>query len=520
MKTFALCVFTLVWPALTAALEPVPDGLVVLNFDDSNKSDITIVAPVLERYGFGATFYVTRGLGADRDHEHFLTWEEVKQLHERGFEIGNHTKTHPNLSGLSKPQIRTELRFINEACTDRGIDRPVTFCYPGFQHAPHAVEVLREEKFLFARRGVGPEFRDDGRGARGPAYDPRVDHPLLIPTTGYSGPDWDMGDLVWAVDQARDGKIAVLCFHGIPGPLHPWVHTPPALFEKYMGYLKKRGCTVIAMRDLAKYVDPKRAPDDAYAPIRARVAERAKAPKRVLLLGQKPDGHPPGTHEYLPGMRIIAKMLEDMPGIDVTTVSADEPWEKGPQLIDRADTAVIFLSEGAKWLSADAARLAAMRRLASRGGGLVGLHWGIGTRDAKNIPAFVSLLGACHGGPDRRYKVVETTLEVTKHPITSGLRDFALREELYYRLKTAKPSGSVRPILSAKIEGTKETVSWAWTRPDGGRSFGYSGLHFHENWKRPEYRRLVAQGILWTLDRPIPAKGIETTVSPASPKSP
>ena len=36
-------------------LEEIPDKLVVLTFDDSNKSDITNVAPILERYGFGAS---------------------------------------------------------------------------------------------------------------------------------------------------------------------------------------------------------------------------------------------------------------------------------------------------------------------------------------------------------------------------------------------------------------------------------------------------------------------------------
>ena len=45
-------------------------------------------------------------------------------------------------------------------------------------------------------------------------------------------------------------------------------------------------------------------------------------------------------------------------------------------------------------------------------------------------------------------------------------------------------------------------------REGGGRSFGFSGLHFHENWQIPEYRRLVAQGVLWTLDLPIPKDGI------------
>ena len=37
-------------------------------------------------------------------------------------------------------------------------------------------------------------------------------------------------------------------------------------------------------------------------------------PKKLLLLGQKPDGHPPGTHEYMPGMRLLAKCLSSIQG--------------------------------------------------------------------------------------------------------------------------------------------------------------------------------------------------------------
>ena len=51
------------------------------------------------------------------------------------------------------------------------------------------MKVIQEENFKFARRGVFPEYRDNGSGGRGPAYDPGIDHQLLIPTTGYAGPD-------------------------------------------------------------------------------------------------------------------------------------------------------------------------------------------------------------------------------------------------------------------------------------------------------------------------------------------
>jgi hypothetical protein len=241
----------------------------------------------------------------------------------------------------------------------------------------------------------------------------------------------------------------------------------------------------------------------------------ADGPKKLLLLAQGPDGHPPQTHEYVAGFKILQKILKDVPGLETTLVRADEPWREGPELLAKADGAVLFLAEGAKWLHQDPRRLAAFQKLAERRGGLVGLHWAIGTRDAKNIDGFVRLLGACHGGPDRKYKVLATQAKIAdpKHPIATGISDFKVRDEFYYFLKRVKPAEDIRPILRARIDGEDEMVAWAWERPDGGRSFGFSGLHFHDNWRLPEYRRLVAQGVLWSLRLPIPKGGLSVSVA-------
>ena len=131
------------------------------------------------------------------------------------------------------------------------------------------------KNYQFARRGVGPEFKDSGSGSRGPLYDPQTDHPLLIPTTGYGGPKWGIEDLKWAIDGAKDGKIAVLCFHGVPALDHPWVNCDQETFKKYMNLLKKEGCTVISMEGLLKYVDPKKGPKDPYQPIKERVKDES-----------------------------------------------------------------------------------------------------------------------------------------------------------------------------------------------------------------------------------------------------
>jgi hypothetical protein len=244
-------------------------------------------------------------------------------------------------------------------------------------------------------------------------------------------------------------------------------------------------------------------------------AEGPPASVKLLLVGQKPDGHPITTHEYVAGLKVLAKCLKDVPGVEIQNVRADDPWKEGPELIDRADGVVLFLSEGARWMNHDPKRHAALARLAARGGGLAVLHWGMGTKDAANIDACVQLLGGCHGGPDRKYKVLETDAIMAdpKHPILSGSKDFRVRDEFYYHLKFAGPEGSITPLLKVTIDGQPETVAWCWERPDGGRSFGFSGLHFHENWRLQPYRRLVAQGVLWTLKRPIPKEGLPVEVT-------
>ena len=233
----------------------IPDGLIVLTFDDGIKSQFTFAAPLLSELGFGATFYITEGLNFLTSKERYLTWEEVKDLHDQGFEIGNHTRNHRNVKHQSADDLMADIEHIDTRCDEFGISKPTTFCYPGYANSPEAVEVLRKRGFDYARRGTDPEYPYDRGGGRGPAFDPSLHDPLLVPATGVSGPNWNEDDFHWAVDQAVEGRIAVLTFHGVPEYEHPWVHTPPNVFESYMRHLSRNGCTVIALRDLDLYLN-------------------------------------------------------------------------------------------------------------------------------------------------------------------------------------------------------------------------------------------------------------------------
>src|SRR5213592_3116007 len=84
----------LVLAAPALGLEPIPDRLVVLTFDDASKSHVTVARPLLKKHGFGATFFVTEGFDFPTNKKDYMSWAEIRQLHDDGFEVGNHTRDH------------------------------------------------------------------------------------------------------------------------------------------------------------------------------------------------------------------------------------------------------------------------------------------------------------------------------------------------------------------------------------------------------------------------------------------
>src|SRR5262245_31790604 len=113
--------FLVVWTTLpTFALEPIPDKLVVLTFDDASKSHFTVARPLLKKYKFGATFFVTEGWDFATNKKDYMTWEEVKELHDDGFEIGNHTRDHISVSPKTVRDLPAQVRAINARCKEHG----------------------------------------------------------------------------------------------------------------------------------------------------------------------------------------------------------------------------------------------------------------------------------------------------------------------------------------------------------------------------------------------------------------
>lgn len=256
--------------ASATAREPMPEKLVVLTFDDAARSHYTVVRPLLKKYRFGATFFVTEGFDFRDNKRDYMTWDEIAELARDGFEIGNHTRDHLSITDENADQLAEQLAGIDQRCAEHGIARPTSFAWPGNSLSKVALTTLREQGIRFARRGGAPEY--NYHGGRGFAYEPGLDHPLLIPSAGDARPDWELADFVRAVEQARWGRVAVLQFHGVPDTAHSWVNTPAERFEQYLHYLAAEGYRVVALRDLQQYVDPQVTPNDPWGVIEDRQA--------------------------------------------------------------------------------------------------------------------------------------------------------------------------------------------------------------------------------------------------------
>jgi len=259
--------------------EPIPDKLVVLTFDDSVKSQYSVVRPILKKYGFGATFFVTEGFDFLTNKTDYMTWEEIAELHADGFEIGNHTRDHFGVKKGNIDKLAEQVRAIADRCRERNIPPPVTFAWPGNGFDAAALAVLKEQGIRFARRGGAPEY--PYANGRGFAYEPGLDHPLLIPSAGDARPNWTLADFTAAVEQAKRGRIAVLQFHGVPDKAHPWVNTTPKNFEAFMSFLARNNYRVISMLDLSKFVDPNIVPNDPAGVIEDR--------KKLIAAARTPD---------------------------------------------------------------------------------------------------------------------------------------------------------------------------------------------------------------------------------------
>jgi len=123
----------------------------MFTFDDAYADIATNALPVLERFGFsGAIYAITRKLGDSLawDGMQVMTQDQLLYWASRGFEIGAHTRTHPDLTSLSDPAVTEEVRGSKSDLEQAGLEL-CSFAYP-YGHYDRRVRDLLEGIFTIA----------------------------------------------------------------------------------------------------------------------------------------------------------------------------------------------------------------------------------------------------------------------------------------------------------------------------------------------------------------------------------
>lgn len=253
----------------------------------------------------------------------------------------------------------------------------------------------------------------------------------------------------------------------------------------------------------------------------------------LIVFAAGEPSHGPGEHRFPAGARLLADALNQS-GLPLRAEVADG-WPDEALL--REASSLVLYSDGLDRHVAKG-RVAELNAHAARGRGLAVLHFAVEPSPGDLADHLLERLG---GRFETEWSVnplwtVRDPL-VPSHEVTRGVNPFTIEDEWYYHLRLAKgiipvlqalppadtlgqdgPRSGNPAVRAALTRGEPQTLGWVYTGA-GTRAFGFTGGHFHRNWRDDSFRTLVLNGIVWSAGVLVPARGVAST-TPALTKYP
>ncbi len=259
----------------------------------------------------------------------------------------------------------------------------------------------------------------------------------------------------------------------------------------------------------------------------------AQAQVKTIVFIPGYDTHGVGEHEYLGGSLLLARLLnQQVPGVHA--IVGKQGWPPDTTILDTADAIVIFSSGGDEHLALP--HLKHLDKLMDK----KVWDWSpsIGPWKCRRVRAGDYFLKWLGGYFELNWSVnpmwTAEFHDLPTHPITNGVPPFVAADEWYYHMRFRENDPHVIPILQALppdytlagpdgersgnaavrkavlVDKQPQTVAWAYTRPNGGRGFGFTGVHVHDNWMNDDFRKLILNAIVWSAHSPVPENGVVT----------
>lgn len=270
--------------------------------------------------------------------------------------------------------------------------------------------------------------------------------------------------------------------------------------------------------------------------------------KKIVLVAGKPS-HPPRMHEFNAGVQILADCLKKS-GSPVEVEFVLNGWPKDDSILRNADAIVFYMDGGGghEVVQDAGKRMAMVNALTEKGVGIGCMHYAVEIVPDQAGKEFKRWIGGHYEHMFSCNPIWEPSFStLPEHPITRGVKPFAVKDEWYFNMRfvddlpgnqlAETSSGKFTPILVASpsddvrdgpyvypagpyphIEANKgraEAMLWAVERPDGGRGFGFTGGHFHDNWGNDSFRKTILNACLWLAKVDVPADGVQSMLQPS-----
>jgi hypothetical protein len=249
--------------------------------------------------------------------------------------------------------------------------------------------------------------------------------------------------------------------------------------------------------------------------------------KIVFIAGTEPHG-PRGNHEFLAAAIYLARTINAHYPEAYAVVYTKDKW---PKDLKHADAVIVLLNHGGSAVND------AVKEATRRGAGFMAIHYGVEVDKGEQGRQYLQWLG---GYFEPFWSVnpwwTPEFKEIPRHEVTRGVKPFAINDEWYYHMRFVEGMKGVTPILSALpplstiqdggkkasshggnpavweevSAGKPQVMAWAYERPDGGRGFGFTGLHKHDNLANDNMRTLLLNAAAWVSRLDVPAEGIRS----------
>ena len=257
------------------------------------------------------------------------------------------------------------------------------------------------------------------------------------------------------------------------------------------------------------------------------------ADKKIVLVAGAPS-HGPGAHEHNAGCLLLKKCLDAVPG--VKTEIQLNGWPADDKIFDGANAIILYMDGGVGHPILQGDRLKKIGALMKKGVGLGCIHYAVEPTIESGQKEFLDWIGGAFEvfwSVNPHWDADFKTLP--KHPVTRGVKPFHILDEWYYHMRFRDGMKGVTPILTAVPpestvggdghhsgnpavrEAVKnhepQHVMWVCERDGGGRGFGITGGHVHNNWGNENFRKVVLNSILWIAKVKVPKNGVESQIT-------